>query len=142
MTFVRCDYSSLPELLCLKYYRAESDGWRDNVHCGWCVTRYYNRLRHMTRCLRPNDCSCTICRRQPPSLLASASNTLFQLALELDHFVLTSETTYSQYVQAVGSRRVPFEDCSPPNFPVICLCFQSHVFSQKLHRHCPGNGTW
>jgi len=47
MTFVRRDYPSLPKLLCLKYYRAESDGWRDNIHCGSCVTRYQNRLRHM-----------------------------------------------------------------------------------------------
>ena len=141
MTFVCRDYPSLPELLCLKYYRALSDGWTDNVHCGSCVTRYQNRLGHMTRCLRPNDCSCTICRRHPPSLLASASNTLFQLVLELDQFVLTSETTYSQYVQAVSSRRVPTQRLFPPNFPVIRLRFRCDVFSHKLHHHCQGNGT-
>jgi len=93
LTFVRRDYPSLLELLCLKYYRAESDGWRDTIHCGSCITRLQNRLRPMTGCLPPNDCSCTICIRQPPSLLASASNTLFQLVLELDRFALTNETT-------------------------------------------------
>jgi len=40
MNFFRRDYPSPPELLCLKYYRVESDGWRDNVHYGSCVTRY------------------------------------------------------------------------------------------------------
>ena len=93
LTFVRRDYLSLPELVCLKYYRAESDGWRDTIHCGSCIARLQNRLRPMTGYLRPNDCSCTICRRQPPSLLASASNTLFHLVLELDRFALTNETT-------------------------------------------------
>jgi len=47
LTFVRRDYFSLTEL-CLKYYRAESDGWRDSIHCGSCVTRFQNRLRPMT----------------------------------------------------------------------------------------------
>jgi len=93
MTFVRRDCPSLPELVRLKYYRAKSNGWRDNVHCGSCVGRYQHTLRHMTRCLRPNDCSCTICRRQPTSLFSSASNALFQLVLELERFALTSETT-------------------------------------------------
>jgi len=86
--------------------------------------------------------SCTICIRQPPSLLASACNTLFQLGLELYQFVLTSETTYSQYVQAVSSRRIPTRRLLPPNFPVFRLRFRCDVFSHKLHRHCQGNGTW
>ena len=77
----------------------------------------------------------------PPSLLASASSTLFQLVLELDQFVLTSETTYSQYVQAVSSRRVPTRRLLPPNFPVIRLRFRCDV-SHKVHGHCQGNGTW
>ena len=85
--------------------------------------------------------SCTICIRQPPSLLASACNTLFQLGLELYQFVLTSETTYSQYVQAVSSRRIPTRRLLPPNFTVIRLPFRCDV-SHKVHRHCQGNGTW
>jgi hypothetical protein len=61
LTFVRRDYPSLPELLCLKYYRAESTGWTDSIHYGSCVARLQNRLHPVTRCLRPDDCSCTIC---------------------------------------------------------------------------------
>jgi len=96
----------------------------------------------MTQCLRPNDCSFTICRLQPPSLLGSASNALFQLVLELHQFVLTSETTYSQYVQAVSSRRVPTRKLLHPNFPVIRLRFRCDVSSYNLHHDCLGNGTW
>ena len=88
LTLVRRDYPSLPELLCLKYYRAESDGWRDLVHCGSCVARLQNRLRPVTGCRRPHNCNCTICRREPP-LLALASNTLFRLILELGQFTHT-----------------------------------------------------
>jgi len=142
LTLVRRDYPSLPELLCLKYYRAESDGWRDTIYCGSCVTRLQNRLRPMTRCLRPDDCSCIICRRHPPSLLASASNTLFQLVLELDRFALTNETTYGQYVIAVRSRKVPPRRLLPPDFPLVRLRFRADAFSHKLHHHCPGKGTW
>ena len=54
LTFVRCDYPSLPELVCLKHYRAESDGWRDDIHCHSCVVRFQNRLRPLTRCQRPD----------------------------------------------------------------------------------------
>jgi len=75
LTLVRCDYPALPELLCLKYYRAESDGWRDLVHCGSCVARFQNRLRPVTGCRGPDNCNGTNCRREPP-LLALASNTL------------------------------------------------------------------
>jgi len=96
----------------------------------------------MTQCLRPNDCSCTICRRQPHSLLASASNTLFQLVLELDRFALTNETTYGQYVIAVRSRRVPTRRLLPPEVPFIRLRFRCDAISRKLHHHCQVNGTW
>jgi len=61
--------------------------------------------------------------------------------LELDQFVLSSETTYSQYVQAVSSSRVPTRRLLPPNFPVIRLRFRCDVF-YKLHHHCPGDGSW
>jgi hypothetical protein len=61
--------------------------------------------------------------------------------LELDQFVLTSWTTYSQYVQAVGSRRVPTRRLLSPTFPVIRLRLRCDVF-YKLHYNCPGDVTW
>jgi hypothetical protein len=75
-------------------------------------------------------------------MLGSASHALFLLVLELDQFVLTSETTYSQYVQAVSSHRVPTQTLIPPDFPVIRLRFLCDTSAYKLHRHCPGDGTW
>ena len=141
MTFVRRDCPSLPELLCLKYYRAESDGWRDSIHCGSCVARLQNRLRPMTRCLRPNDCSCTIYRRQPPSLLASASNTLSIISrarsVRTDKLGHIRSVCYSGTF-AQGTHSVT----APSRLPRVRLRFRSDAFSYKLHHHCPGNGTW
>ena len=42
LTFVRRNYPAPPELVCLKHYRAESDGWRNDIHCLACVTRTQN----------------------------------------------------------------------------------------------------
>jgi hypothetical protein len=44
MTLVRRSYLSLPELLCLKYYRAESGGWRADVHCSTCIAKFYRKV--------------------------------------------------------------------------------------------------
>ena len=30
----------LPKLLCLKYYRAENQGWKDHANCDDCVQRH------------------------------------------------------------------------------------------------------
>ena len=49
---------------------------------------------------------------------------------------------HSQYVSAVRTRRVPERQLLPPKFPFIRLSFRCDAFSRKLHRHCPGNGTW
>ena len=126
----------------LKDYRAESAGWRKDILCGRCITRFQTRFRHLTSCLRTRDCRCTVCARQPPSLLGIASNTLFRLVLGLGRFVLTRETTYDQYVLAVRSNRVPTQQLLPPDFPDIRLHFRCNVFAYKLHHNCPGNGTW
>lgn len=142
LTLVRRDYLSLPELVCMKYYRAESDGWRNDILCNTCISRTQTRFQHMISCLRTRDCRCTICARQPPSLLSSASNTLFRLVLEIGRFELTRETTYAQYIQAVRSYRVPTNQLLPPDFPNIRLHFRCNVFVYKLHKHCPGEGLW
>jgi hypothetical protein len=64
-------FSPLSRLVCLKYYRDKSDGWRHNGNCDDCVTDHQRILRSLTNCRKPdaNDCSCIICTRQPPSLL-------------------------------------------------------------------------
>jgi len=80
LTHVRRDYLALLEMLCLKYYRAESGGWRNDILCGMCIARFHTRFQHATSYLRTSDCRCTVCARQPPSLLGLASNHLFQLS--------------------------------------------------------------
>jgi len=142
LTHVRCDYLSLPELLRLKYYRAESGRWRNDVLCGMCITRFQSKFQHLTPCLRTSDCSCTVCTRHPPSLLGSASNTNFRLVLELGRFVLTRETTYHQYVLAVRSNKGSTQQLLSPDFPDIRLHFRCDVFAYKLRHHCPGSGMW
>ena len=52
-------------LLCLKYYRAGSDGWRDS-RCDKCVTDYQLSLQPLSSCRQPYPCNCIICRQQPP----------------------------------------------------------------------------
>jgi hypothetical protein len=65
LTHVRRDYLSLLEL-CLKYYRANAGGWRNDVRCTTCVTTVQSRYQHMTSCRRTTDCRCTVCVRHPP----------------------------------------------------------------------------
>jgi len=142
LTHVRRDYLALPEMLCLKYYRAESAEWRNDILCGPCIARFQSRFQHATSCLRTRDCRCRVCARQPPSLLGLASNTLFGMIFELGSFVLTRETTYDQYVLADGSKRVPTQQLLPPDFPDICLNLRCSIFAYKLHHHCPGSGAW
>ena len=142
LTHVRRDYLSLPELLYLKYYRAVSAGWINDILCGTCITRFQTRYQHFTSCLRTPDCRCTVCARQPPSLLGLASSHLFRLILELGRFVLTRETTYEQYVLAVRSHRVPTQQLLSPDFPDTRLHFRCDIFAYKLHHHCPGSGRW
>jgi len=142
LAIVRRDYSALPELLCLKYYRAESCGWRDSTLCGEYSTDVKTRLRPMTGCVHPDPCTCSVCLHQPPSLLPLASNATFQSVLNIEQFTLTSETTYQQYVVAANPYRVPRHQLLPPDFPNILIRFRCDYFPRKLHLQCPGNGTW
>ena len=107
LTFIPRDEPDLPRMVCLKHHRAESEWWRNDIHCPVCVTRFQTNLRRLANCQRPNNYPCFICLRQPPSLLASASHTLFLMVPELNRFSLTYETTYDQYYMALRSRRVP-----------------------------------
>jgi len=139
LTFIPRDESDLPRLVCLKNHRAECLGWRNDIHCPACVTSFQINLRRLANCQRPNthNCPSSICVRQPPSLLASASHTLFLMVLELNRFTLTYETTYEQYYMALSSRRVPARQMLPPNFSHISLRFPCKSFKYKTYRHCP-----
>jgi hypothetical protein len=69
---------SKPIMLFLKYYRARSDSWRDTANCDSCVRLQQRQVQAFTPCSQPNQCSCIICLRQPPSLHDIASFSLQQ----------------------------------------------------------------
>ena len=85
--------ASLPELLFLKHYSFESDGWKDSGNCDACVDHHQEMMLLFHSCDLSNDCKCRICTRQPPSLANSARHVLFNYTLHLDRFHLESNTT-------------------------------------------------
>jgi len=135
--------AKLPKLMFLKYYRAESDAWKDTVNCDDCVERHKAVVEPFHSCDLSTDCACKICVRQPPTLADSARHVLFNYTLNMDSFKLTIEKTYSEYVSAVHSNRVPQDSLLPPETPTIRLWFQYEVNSpHKHHYDCPGAGSW
>ena len=136
--------AKLPKFLCLKHYRAESDGWKDLANCDDCVEWHMFVLNPFHSCDLSAECSCQICKRQPPSLSDSARHVLFNFTLHVDKFGFTSETTYEQYVYAIRcSNRVPQAKFLPPEAPVVRIWYRHDVNSPlKFHRDCPGDGSW
>ena len=88
-----------------------------------------------------NECTCKMCRHQPPSLTDSARHVLFNDTLHIDRFKLTVEKTYHQYVYAVRSKRVMQVKLVPPEAPTVHLWFRYNINSPfKYHRDYPGVG--
>jgi hypothetical protein len=121
MTVVRREYLSLPELFCLKYYRVESGGWRTDTHCRTCITKFQTKIHQFlpSRCLRTSECRCTVCIRQPPSLLGSASQTLFNIIHDLGRFTLVRETTYASMSWQSVQKGHPFNSFYLLTFPTF-----------------------
>ena len=135
--------SLLPELLFLKHYRVDSDGWKDSANCNKCFDHRKNLLLPFHACDLSPECACKICSRQPPSLADCARHVLFQYTLHLDRFRLETDTTHVQYVYAVRSNRVPQADLLPPEVPTIAVWYCSNVDSPlRFHRDCRGAGSW
>jgi hypothetical protein len=133
-----------PTLSFLKYYRAESEGWKDTAQCGVCLLEYKRAIQPCTDCVRTPDCTCNICRRQPPSLFALSARVVFNYVFNIERFELTADTTYDQYVYAVRSNRVHSSKLLPPEYPIIRMffLFSQHLPQNQHHYHCPGRGTW
>jgi hypothetical protein len=111
------------------------------------VRELRNNLHYLVYCDMTSHCSCSVCVRQPPTLLGAASHVLFILVLDLERFELTADTTYQQYVFAVNSNRVDTLNLLPPEFPLLQLTY-FHSDDDSLYRahyHCPatpGNAPW
>ena len=84
--------------MCLKYYRAASDEWKDAANCDTCVEQYQTTVGTQRGCSLSEFCLCTICLRQLPSLLGSALNIYTKFVHYIVRFELTPDTTYEQYV--------------------------------------------
>ena len=89
------------KLMCLKYYRAESDGWKDSANCDDSIERHMDVLRPYHPCSLPAECSCNLGTLQLLSVLDFTRHTLFNFTFHIDRFTLTVEKTYQQYVHAV-----------------------------------------
>ena len=126
-------------LLRLQYYRASSDGWKDEANCDDCVVQFRQHLGHLSNCRLPENCSCNICRRQPPSLRNIRSAIVFR---NDRRFELTVNTTFGEYVYAVELGAARLGQLLPPEFPTIRLWFRYDSFDRKFHRNCPGEGSW
>jgi hypothetical protein len=143
ITLLLPDDTPEPRLLCLSYYRAASDGWRDNGNCEVCVLEYQQTIRLYSGCRQPNDCSCHIFRRQPLTMQDFASQSVFHL-INIDWFELTADKTHRQYVQAVLSCRAKLENLLPPQFPPsgygsIFTLFSTNASTTVLSK---GYGMW
>jgi hypothetical protein len=139
LTLFRPTIDSEPTMLCLKYYRATADGWRDTSNCDTCFEENQHHVRPFCYCKLPDAYSCTICNRQPPSLHDIASHTLFSSRLK--YFRLTAHTTYQAYVRAAMSKCVETEKLLSPEYPLVRAWCRFDMFSHKFHRDCPCQGT-
>jgi hypothetical protein len=131
-------------MLCLRYYGAKSNGCRDSGNCDDCVEENTLSLSAITGCSKLNTCcSCTICVRQPPSLVHLAAYTFLNYTLSLKRFTLNEETTYQQYVYAYRSPQFSISSRLPPEYPTVQLWFRRQQDSSyRYHRDCPGLGRW
>ena len=131
-----------PKLLCMRYYRAISDGWRDDRNCPRCVEDYRPTMRDLTGCQAPGICHCKFCVRQPPSLRDLASHTLFKLKFDISKFELTVHSTFREYAYDVSSGMVDIDRLLPPEHPSIRLWFSCDRFVDKYQQTCPNDGPW
>ena len=133
----------LPDLLFVKHYRVESNGWKNSGNCDDCVEHHKEILLPFNACDLTTTCACTFCTRQPASLADCARHILFHYTHHLDRFRLETHTTYDQYVYAVSTNRVPQADLLPPEAPTICVWYLSNIDSPlRFYRDCLGAGPW
>ena len=97
-------------VLYLKHHRAASDGWTIYSSCYRCRNDYKNNISNsLHNCNLSNNYTCNLCLRQPPSLRGLVSQTVCHFTYNIEHFTLTHETTYDQYVYAVHSKKLIFK---------------------------------
>jgi hypothetical protein len=81
------------KVMYLCHYRAASNG-RGTRACRACEDMMDGIYEVEPQCVAPDPCSCTACRRQPPSLKASASESVFRYLCDLPNFRFDQNTPY------------------------------------------------
>ena len=133
-------------LLCLRHYRARSDGWREFTDCRVCVSYEWHEIRHIVGCLgchqRALPCTCPICTRRPPSLRDIALHTVYN-TLSFRDFELHVDTTYDMYRRAVFSGQATARRLLPPYYPFVDIrCHSPRASSYpRFHLHCRVEGV-
>jgi hypothetical protein len=81
-------------------------------------------MRTESGCRLPDTCYRTICLRQPPTLFDSALHVFSKMVYNIEHFELTTDTTYQQYMYAYKSNRVKFDKLFPPEYLIVRIIFR------------------
>jgi len=124
----------------LKHYRAESDGCTTRLFCDSCASYSRRRVQnYILGCTKTDGCRCNVCLRQPPTLKSLASHSVFNVLFDLDHFVLSSTTTYEECKFVANSKKVSsFRLLPPDSFPDFRYVY--YVLSQsptaRIHWAC------
>jgi hypothetical protein len=72
----------------------------------------------------------------------SALNVYSKMVFNLKRFDVTHNTTYDQYVYASTPQRIFYFLLLPPGYPTPTLSFPFETMDYRLHKHCPGKGSW
>ena len=131
-------------LLCLRHYRVASTGLIFGSGCATCSDMSRQNIRPLTGWVSPDDdCTCKICRRQPPTLKDIVSNFVFTMCYNIDHFKVTRDIIFQHYVYAADSKRIDIKQLLPPDIPYITIqfgyrCYPNHPY----HSSCSNGLPW
>ena len=103
-----------PYVVFLRHYRAESDGWLNRARCDDCLAIPKQLLAERVGCKVPNNCTCSVCIKQPPTLNAATSHVVFTMVFNLDKFQITADTLYQNldYTKTLPADRLVKFDVS------------------------------
>ena len=130
------------KVMFLKHYRASSNGTVSRS-CRACEVMFEGIYDVHLQCRSPDPCTCTACRRQPPSLKASASQIVFRFVYDIENFRFDPDTTYDMYTY-VWCRwprsRVSINNLCPFPHPISIRFFwyssTGPISRQRYHEKC------
>ena len=125
-------------LIYVRHYRAGIEGDESRI-CKRCMSSVDPRSYYDFGRRKPEECTCTVCYNQPPSLKSAASEIMFRLIFNIKKFRFDRDMTYDQYIY-VAQHNVPIERLVPFNEFLKILKMQYVEFYDsslgRIHRHC------